>query len=164
MTLDALWTVINHWLEIYCCMFHILRQLKRQPNIFSWHVGQSCKDLRGNDDGRKEWAKRTCGCRGMRSEGHVIDIYNPTSRCRCQYVHLRGRALLIDASVRGRAVGAWRRPSISSLHKSLCLLLSIQHSLSLWPSICPASLVLLFYSHPNLTKGTWGWWKNTRMF
>lgn len=73
-----------------------------------------------------EWVKSMCRCRGRRSEGRVS---------RCQYGHLRGWALLIDAPVRQRAAGVWRRPSISSLHKSLCLLLSIQLSLSLWPSI-----------------------------
>lgn len=58
LTSAALWTVINHWHETYCCLFHILCQLKRLPNIFSWHAGKSCKDLRGNDDERKAWPKR----------------------------------------------------------------------------------------------------------
>lgn len=58
LTSSALWTVINHWHETYCCLYHILCQLKRLPNIFSWHAGKSCKDLRGNDDKRKAWPKR----------------------------------------------------------------------------------------------------------
>lgn len=148
LTLTALWAVINQWHETYCCLFHILCQLKRLPNIFQLTCEQDLQRLK-----RKWWQEEgvTKGEGASAGEwelrGHVIDIYDPTSLCRCQYVHLRGWALT-DASVRERAAGAWRRPSISSLHKSLCLLLTTQHSLSLWPSICPASLVLLFYSYP----------------
>lgn len=59
----------------------------------------------------------------------------PPSISRCQYDHVRGPAVLIDALVRQRAAGAWRRPSISSLHDSRCLRLSAQLAHSLWPSI-----------------------------
>lgn len=79
-----------------------------------------------------EWQRRTCTCRRRKSEGHwwlhplhqQVSIWSSTPW-----------ALLIDAPVRERAAGAWRRPSISFLHKSLCLLLSAHISLSLWLSI-----------------------------
>lgn len=84
----------------------------------------------------------------------------PPSISRCQYDHVRGPAVLIDALVRQRAAGAWRRPSISSLHDSHCLRLSAQLARSLWPSIifhlsyltCPSlSHASSFLSLPSST-------------
>lgn len=42
----------------------------------------------------------------LENEGRVIDVHNPASLGRCQYVHLRGRAPLINATVKEKAAGA----------------------------------------------------------
>lgn len=91
--------------------------------------GRSERSRRPDAGGKEKWG--TC--------------HPPPSLSRCQYGHLQRPAALIDAPVRQRAAGAWRRPSISP--SAQVLPRPGQLSLSLRPSICPRWPVLLSYTH-----------------
>lgn len=110
----ALWAVLNNWLRSIFCRL-------------------SEQELQGV--GKKWWRRGMSMCkdRVTRREGCIFDVHSPTSLSRRQYVHLRGPVLWVDGSVRETAAGAWRRPSISSLPKSLSTSVYIKLSLILTP-------------------------------
>lgn len=85
------------------------------------------------------------------SEEHVAGVGGPASPRRCQYVHPRGGASLMNDSMNEKAAGAWRRPSISRLLHSL--LRPRRSQRSLLACARHTRLVLLTFGRLNLLQG-----------
>lgn len=117
------------WLRLSVAMCVVLKKCLEKMMMSGWEIGG--------------WSEQE-GCADV-GEGEARDMswmVTPPSISRCQYGHLRGWALLIDAPVRQRAAGAWRRPSISSpayisLSPSVYTPLSFPLALHPFPSVQP---------------------------
>lgn len=121
-------------------------QLKRQPNVFSWHAGNSCVKLGGNDDGNelrgradaREWGTcHWCPQPRLPLQVPICSSTGPSAADKCH----------------SEREGCWGVKEAINIPSPQVPLLSTWLSLSLLASICPSSLVLLIYQHLNLVQG-----------